>query len=162
MAKMKWEGVDEWVVTLVKMDSHTDEMIEDAIYAGANMMADAVRAEIERIPIDNRKIGKGTTQLEGIRLPQREGLLEGFGIAPIQRESGFTNVKLGFDGYNSVVTDKYPNGQPNSLIARSVNAGTTFRRPYPFMDRIVREYKDRVEKAIKKKLEDALITINKL
>ena len=30
------------------------------------------------------------------------------------------NVKLGFDGYNGMKTKKYPKGQPNVLLARSI------------------------------------------
>ena len=36
-------------------------------------------------------------------------------------------------------TNKYPGGQPNSVIARSVVAGTTFRQKNDFVGRAIRK-----------------------
>jgi hypothetical protein len=54
-------------------------------------------------------------------------------------------VKLGFAGYNSTITDKYPNGQPNSMIARSLQSGTSFRARIPFVDNAVSAKKSACE-----------------
>ena len=40
---------------------------------------------------------------------------------------------MGFDGYNEVKTRKYPNGQPNALMARSIESGSSARDKYPFI-----------------------------
>ena len=63
-------------------------------------------------------------------------------------DNGFINVKLGFDGYNATRTKKYPRGQPNVLIARSVNSGTTFRKKTKFVDKAVNSAKKAAEAAM--------------
>ena len=45
------------------------------------------------------------------------------------------NVKIGFDGYNRVITKKWPLGQPNQMVARSVESGTTWMKKNPFVKR---------------------------
>ena len=37
---------------------------------------------------------------------QRDGLVENFGISSMKDVGGYINVKLGFDGYNSIQTQK--------------------------------------------------------
>lgn len=64
---------------------------------------------------------------------QKKGLLDGFGVSRMQDDSGYKNVKLGFDGYNSVKTKKYPNGQPNVLIARVTESGSSYQQKTPFV-----------------------------
>ena len=58
---------------------------------------------------------------------------EGFGITNMRHENGAWNVKIGFEGYNEVQTKTYPNGQPNALIARSVESGSSVRDKTPFI-----------------------------
>ena len=66
----------------------------------------------------------------------------------LSHDDGVVNVKLGCDGYNSTKTEKYPNGQPNVLIARSVNSGTTFRKKTKFVDKAVDSAKNAAEAAM--------------
>ena len=56
-------------------------------------------------------------------------------------------MKLGFDGYNKVKTRKYPQGQPNAMIARAVESGSSVRKKNPFIRRAVNDtQKQAVEK----------------
>ena len=64
---------------------------------------------------------------------QRDGLIESFGISKMQDSNGYINVKLGFDGYNSIRTQKYPQGQPNVLIARIYENGGSTAEKQPFI-----------------------------
>ena len=86
--------------------------------------------------------------VDTMTLPQKEGLLDGFGISRMKDDDGFVNVKLGFAGYNATRTDKYPQGQPNALIARAVNSGTTFRKKTRFVDKAVSASKKSAEAAM--------------
>ena len=45
-------------------------------------------------------------------------------------------------------TKKYPNGQPNALIARAVNSGTSFRKKTRFLDKAVNASKKAAEAAM--------------
>ena len=51
----------------------------------------------------------------------------------MENDKGYWNVKLGFDGYNKVKTKTYPNGQPNAMIARATESGSSVREKTPFV-----------------------------
>lgn len=155
MAKMKIKGLREYENRLLKLENLTREILGEAIYEGAGLVADAVKSSIESIPIDERYVTGGAT-LYGITPEQKAGLRDGFGIARMRDDNGFLNVKLGFDGYNSQVTTKYPGGQPNSMIARSVNAGTSFRQRIPFIDNAVNQTKGAAEQKMTETAEKAI------
>ena len=123
MANLKMKGLDEYEKQLTKLQDISRECVGQAIYQGAKEIADEVKRNIEALPIDR----------------------DGFGIARIQNDSGYVHVKLGFAGYNSTITDKYPNGQPNSMIARSLQSGTSFRARIPFVDNAVSAKKSTCE-----------------
>lgn len=155
MANMKWKGLEEYELQLSKLEDISEKCIGEAIHDGAAVIADAIRESINSIPVDNRVVKKGE-MLTGISQPQKDGLLAGFGIAPLQDDGGYLHVKCGFAGYNAVRTKAYPNGQPNSVIARSVNAGSSFRVKIPFIDNAVNSKKDQAEETIRKKFDEAL------
>ena len=141
---MKFKGLEEYERQLLKLKDVSRECIGRAIYEGAKEIADEVKSEIENIPVDNRIVKDGQ-MLYGISELQKAGLRDGFGVAKMKNDGGFYNVKLGFAGYNAVKTKSFPNGQPNSMIARSVNSGTSFRQRYPFVDNAVKKKKDACE-----------------
>ncbi len=108
----------------------------------ANTVADAVRKNIEALP--------AKPDIEGIEayrqgrkaqltISEKEGVTRRLRISPMQNERGYLNVKLGFDGYNKVKTRKYPKGQPNVLIARSVESGSSVREKSPFIRPALRQ-----------------------
>ena len=155
MAKLQFKGLEEYEAQLLKLRNLTEDMIGQAIYEGAAIVADEVKKGIESIPIDDR-YATGGTMLHGITQEQKQGLLDGFGIASMQNENGYLHVKLGFNGYNSMRTKNFPNGQPNSMIARSVNSGSSFRQRIPFVDNAVNSAKSRAEEKMKQKLDEAI------
>lgn len=155
MAKLQFKGLEEYEAQLLKLRGLTEQMIGEAIYEGAAIVADEVKKGIESLPIDDR-YAAGGTMLHGITQEQKQGLLDGFGIASMQNENGYLNVKLGFNGYNSMKTKNFPNGQPNSMIARSVNSGSSFRQRIPFVDNAVNSAKSRAEEKMKQKLDEAI------
>lgn len=155
MARLQFKGLEEYEAQLLKLRGLTEQMIGEAIYEGAAIVADEVKKGIESLPIDDR-YATGGTMLHGITQEQKQGLLDGFGIASMQNENGYLHVKLGFNGYNSMKTKNFPNGQPNSMIARSVNSGSSFRQRIPFVDNAVNSAKSRAEEKMKQKLDEAI------
>ena len=155
MAKLKLQGLEEYENKLLKLQNLSREMIGEAIYEGAGIVADAVKASIETIPIDDRYV-TGSATLYGITEAQKQGLRDGFGIARLHDDNGYLNVKLGFNGYNSQRSKSYPGGQPNSLIARSVNAGSSFRQRIPFVDNAVNQTRSAAEQKMKEKLDTSI------
>lgn len=148
MARFEFSGIDNYIKQLNKLQQSTkDGVVGKTVYAGAAVVADSVRRAIQDLPVgDGRAQGGGL--VDTVTLPQKAGLLNGFGISRMKDDDGFVNVKLGFDGYNSTRTEKYPRGQPNALIARSVNSGTTFRKKTKFVDKAVNSARKAAETAM--------------
>lgn len=148
MATFQFGGIDNYIKQLNKLQQSTkDGVVGKTVYAGAAVVADSVRRAIQALPVGDGHAAQGEL-VDTVTLPQKEGLLDGFGISRMKDDDGFVNVKLGFDGYNSTKTEKYPNGQPNVLIARSVNSGTTFRKKTKFVDKAVDSAKKAAEAAM--------------
>lgn len=144
-------GIGQYISSLEDI-SNPIPGIKIAVYKGAKIIADAVRAEIESLPT----YGRGGWDPEGRKISssQKTGLLDGLGISRFQNTDGFINVKLGFDGYNKTVTKNYPQGQPNAMIARSLVSGTSFRAKNDFIGRAVRRTKASAEKTMANALDD--------
>lgn len=160
----KWivgKGLNSYIEYLQKINAVTDEVIGEAVYEMAKVVADSVRASIQALPTVSNEANIATYKKGYSRLSDKEkqGLLDGFGISPLQEDSGFVNVKLGFDGYNSVKTKQYPQGQPNALIARVTESGSSYREKTPFMRPAVNASKKQAEAAGRAKFDERIAAI---
>lgn len=140
MAKITFSGINEYASLLNRISQNADEIIEKMLYEGTKIVADEVKQSIEALPTDE-DWGTQTKPAIGIRKEQKDGLVKSFGVTPIQKDGDYYNTKIGFDGYNDVKTAKYPNGQPNLLIARSAESGTSFSLKTPFFRKAVNRSK---------------------
>ena len=146
LAKCVIKGIDEYTNQLEKLSDDSTTIIQKCLYDGAKIMADAVSNAIDTIPTrSNKEYGSESNILSGITAKQKAGLKESFGISPMSDRNNQQSVKLGFDGYNDVRTDKYPSGQPNLLIARAIESGTSWLQPCHFMSKAVNANKGAVE-----------------
>ena len=112
MAKITFPGLEQYERQLSTLFKDTEQIAGAAIYAGADIVADAITRNIGTLP-----------QKTGV---MKRGLERGFGIAPLQDDRGYLNVKLGFDGYNE-------NGVANVLMARVFESGTSNVPKHPFV-----------------------------
>ena len=129
-------GAEEYALKLSRLGSASDGITKKAVYQAADVVADAVKANLQAMPVvDNNYNIYAYQQHKKARMSeaQRDGLVESFGISRMQNDGGYINVKLGFDGYNGVKTRKYPKGQPNQLIARVTESGSPYMDKTPFM-----------------------------
>lgn len=148
MARFEFSGIDNYISQLNKLQQSTkDGVVGKTVYAGAKVVADSVRRAIQALPVGDGRARDGGL-VDTVTLPQKAGLLDGFGISRMKDDDGFVNVKLGFAGYNATRTRRYPRGQPNALIARSVNSGTTFRKKTKFVDKAVNSARKAAEAAM--------------
>ncbi len=153
--KLEYKGVDEFVEKLKVFDSRTKGFTKRAVYEGARVLIEEVKAQISALPeVEDRRVPAGKLPLTGVTSAQKRGLLEGAGTAPMQDNNGFINTKVGFEGYNSTRTKKYPNGQPNALIARSVNSGSSAHTKIPFMRRAATAARAKAEAAMAARLDE--------
>ena len=152
MAKFTFKGLNEYARRLSKLGDQAERVAGKAIYAAADIVTDEIRTNIEAIPVLNKEDLKHHRR-NGITQTAKDGLLDSLGIASMEKDAkGLLNVKVGFDGYNKVRTKTYPNGQPNALIARSVESGTSFMEPHPF----VRPAVNKTRQAALTKMDDVI------
>lgn len=151
------KGVDDFISQLGEMKYAAGGFAGRALYQGAKIMADALKAQVEALPVDDpshRKKGRrNPTQVE------KDGLIEGLGIARMRKENGSSNITIGFDGYNADVTEKWPKGKPNAMIARSINKGTTFVNRIPFKKQAVNASKEAAEAAMIEEIDKQIAEI---
>lgn len=147
MAKFKFEGVDDLIAQYEKIGGNTEKVIGTAIYKGAGVVMNKVEAAVDGISTDNR-FGTTDRPNTGPSTIQKLGLIHSLGITPMRKDGDYYNVKIGFDGYNNVKTKAWPQGQPNSMVARAVESGTSWMTKQPFMRRAESAAKSPCEQAM--------------
>ena len=143
MATIKFKGIDEYLRRLEALTMATDKFIGEAVYKGADVVADATKSALNTMPVDNRR---KVSERRGILEVQRQGLVNSFGVAPLRDDNGFINVKTGFDGFNKI-------GQANVRVARQLESGTSYMPKNRVISRATNRSKKACEEAMKKSLE---------
>lgn len=149
-------GLNEYLKRLGNLEMRALDQLEEAAEKGGDVVADAIRAELNSVPTDD-KYGTPERVKAGPLSIQKKGLQNSFGIAPVKNENGYVNVKVGFDGYNGLKSRKHPHGQPNAMIARSVVKGTSFMKKNGFVSRGTRKSKDKAEQAMKQSIDASIV-----
>lgn len=132
MARFQFDGVDKLVQQYDRLAKDTEKIIGAAIYKGAGVVMKNVVGAVDGLSTDNH-FGTPENPTTGPSTIQKIGLQRSLGIAKMRNDNGFYNVKIGFDGYNNVKTKTWPQGQPNSMVARSIESGTSWMSKQPFM-----------------------------
>ena len=143
MAKIQFTGIDAYIQQLSTLGNSSQGLCKRALYDGAAVVADAVRAEIEALPVTDVN-----EEPQGILEYERDGLLEGLGIAKMKEDDGRVSTRVDFDGYNRLKSKAYPKGHPNSMVARAINSGTSARRKNPFMQRAIKKAREKAQQAM--------------
>ena len=151
-------GLDTYIATLEQLAGPAlDADIKRAIYEGAGVMMDAVKAEVNTLPVySGFKRGTPENKIEGVSIAQKKGLMNGLGISRMRYDWGFLNAKIGADGYNGIKTKRWPQGQPNAMVVRSLEAGTSFLKRSPIITRAVRKARAKTEKTMADAYDKAL------
>lgn len=152
MARFKFTGVEELVAQFQTLGNETDEMVRRAVYNGAKVLADGLRQELQTLPVDDSKYEKDKRRTSVMTI-QKNGLIHGLGVTPMKDDNGFINVKIGFDGCNNLKTKAFPNGQPNMMIARSLEAGTSYLERNPIITKTANKLKKKCEQAMQESLD---------
>lgn len=155
MAKITVKGIDELLSFTNDLSKSADDIIKVGMYDGVAVIAD----EINR-GIDALKTQDGTSkQAKYINDAQKKGLKEGFGVSRYRNENGVWNTVIGFNGHNRLKSKKYPNGQPNQMIARCVESGTSYTLKQPFMRQALTRVRKKAVETMQKKV---ISEVNKL
>ena len=143
MAQIEFIGIDDYFKRLNELGKYSIGLCKRALYDGAAVLADAVRSEVQALPVTDRN-----TEPQQVLSYERDGLLAGLGIAKMKDDGGVVSTRVDFDGYNRLKSKTYPNGHPNSMIARAINSGTSKRPKNPFMNRATRAARAKAEAAM--------------
>lgn len=147
------DGIDNYIRQLQNCADKTENIIKRSAWEGARVVMDAVKAEAQTIPTHGST--KGSTDIvNGLTPTQKAGVIASLGIARFRQDGNFLNVKIGSDGYNTVKTEKYPNGQPNAMLVRALESGTSFRAAYPFVSRAVSKSRSKAIEAMRKQCDE--------
>ena len=134
MARMTFKAGDEFAIKLSKLAAGQEKIAKKAIYAASKVVADKIKDNLNALPEEKFRNLKDGEQFTGVPERHKKDLIESFGITPIETDrDGNWNAKIGFDGYGSVKTEKYPKGIPNQLLARSIESGSSVRKKKPFV-----------------------------
>lgn len=154
MAKMTIRGLDEYARMLDRLGKQAPEVSKRAVYAGADVVANKVRENLEKNIRDPTYAGKNAGKEYAVKQTESTGdLMDSLGIAPIQTDSsGNTNTKVGFDGYDR-------KGVPNALKARAMESGTSSLRKRPFVRPAVTAVKKQAQQAMGKTIDDEIAKI---
>lgn len=161
MATFKTQGLDKYVAQLERLGKKTDTVISEAVYEMAKVVADEVKANLIALPsVPDTEGLKAFASEPQQKIPitkaQKWGLVHSFGIASLRNKGGFIHVKIGFDGYNEVQTKTFPNGQPNALIARSIESGSSTREKTPFLRPALAAARKQAIEAARVKFDEAI------
>lgn len=154
-------GIDNYINALEELSKATNSQIGKAVYAGADIVADAIRQNIKNLPVDNSPSYSAKEKLQGLKKLQKIGLLHSFGISKSRNDNGYINVKAGFDGYNLIKTKAYPGGQPNAMIARTIENGNSFTHKHPFVRPAVNATRQEAEKRMAEVIDSEISKIMK-
>lgn len=162
MATITFKGGEEYMLRLSRLENATlTKVCGPAIHDGAEVVANAIRSELQNVPTDE---GWGTQDhpVQGPKREQKEALLNVLGITTMRTdEHGMLNVKIGFDGYNSIITKRWPKGQPNQMVARAIESGTTWMRKNRFVGKAVAKTKKQALAAMQRRAEREIRKIMK-
>ena len=152
MAKIEMRGMDAYLSQLRKLGENTTPVCKAAVYAGAKVIADEIKQAtrgLDRVTDAEAMAAYRERRPTKISVSQKNGLVKSLGIAPITDKYGIVSTKIGFDGYNDVKTERWPNGQPNALIARACESGSSAMLKQPFARPATQRKKDAALEAMK-------------
>ena len=156
VAKFTYKGSAELAKKLDRLGAATIPTVKKALFARASIIADKIRQNIHLLPEEKWRYLKPGEMFHGVPANQKKDLLDSLGITKVRfSDDGFWNIKVGFDGYGSFSTRKYPKGLPNQLLARSIESGSSVRAKHPFSRPAVQMVKNRAMDAMQEVINEA-------
>ena len=117
MAKATWRMPDDFLMKVSRLADKTDEILPKVLEAGAEVVEDKVRSNLQAV------IGSGT-KYESRSTGE---LLRSLGTSPaLQDKNGDFNVKVGF-------SEPRTDGSSNAKIANILEYGTSSQSAKPFL-----------------------------
>ena len=131
MATFKFEGTKEYEKKITILHDKSEGMIKQAVYPGAGIVADAVRAAIEQ--------------------HNRNGdLAASMTLVSMKNDNGYINTKINFADYDR-------NGVPNALKAAVLESGSSQGHPkLRLITKAANGVKDKAYSAMSAKIDELI------
>lgn len=156
MPSIKVNGLDEVISRIKALGEDFEPVQKQAVYAGMSVIRDEVIRQINALPTQNGYIKSKDLPRDVITAREKAALVKHIGIATMDSKDGVVSTAISFDGYTDIKTEKYPNGLPAVLVARSINSGSSVRQKHPFMRQAQAAAKSRATEAAVQAAYDAL------
>lgn len=151
MGSLKVTGLEDIVNVTAELRDSYRGMVKQGLYEGAKILADTLHDETGNIKTYNVPYFE----------QEVKELQASMGISRMKENNGTIEVNIGFTGYNSIKTKKHPNGQPNILVARSINSGASYMKKQPFVKTALKKSKDKAVNKTVKTIEKRIDEITK-
>lgn len=138
------KGGEEFSALLNMAADQAVTVAKYAVYAGAGVLADAIKDEIRELPEESGYMPEGKKR-NVVGTWDKEILQQRLGVSRIESTGDGANVVVSFAGYNGRPTKKYPNGVPIPMIARSIESGSSVRQKNPFIRRAYNKSKTQAQ-----------------
>lgn len=135
MARFQLKLPTEYMERLNSLDSNADEILKRAVYVGAGIVADAMKAK-----------------LLAVHTPRTGALVGSMGIASIKEDGDGWNTKIGFDGEDSKRV-------ANVLKARVLDSGSSRQRARPFIRPALNSSRSAAKAAMTAEIEQQIANI---
>jgi HK97 gp10 family phage protein len=137
MATVRVDGFEELTKKITQLADAGDAIGKMAVYDGAKVIADEIRQRIKGLPVEEDRFLIGDDKFDVMTAEDKKDLANALGISKIVRGAEDVRTVVGFAGYGSKKTKKYPNGLPMPLLARAIESGSSVREKHPFIRKAV-------------------------
>lgn len=153
------KDLDLWSRNLKAVTRGSSGICKGALFDGAKIAADGLHAAVDglgRVPdvVAINAARRGEPSI--LSVSQKNGLRAGLGVSPHKLRGKIWSVKVGFDGYNGVVTRRWPKGQPNQMVAASCEHGSSAMLEQPFIRPSFERSKGQIRQAMILKATDKI------
>lgn len=159
MAKLDVDGLDDEMNKLRELgEVKLIPVLKRVVYRGGAVVADEIRQKISELPTQPNRFLRNGDIFSVFTETNKRDLLNSLGFSKITDSDGGVYSYVGFAGYGSpeTVTQQYPKGLPNALLARSIEHGSSVRRRKAFVKPAVKNAKDKAEEAMQAVLDEEI------
>lgn len=150
--KYSVKGLDRLFTQLADL-SNSSLFIEECVKAidkGSDIVADTTRSELQNLRVDDRRFVEG--QRDSIRSVEKVGLLNSFGITPVQ----YKDRKNSIDRKTGVDDERNKLDVKNVTVARRLENGTSWMKKNPVFTKASRKARKQCLIAMEISLNDSI------
>ena len=151
-------GMDELFRVFEKASKESEKIASEALYEGAGIVADAVSKEINSIKTEPFKYAKDGKKRKPS--PEEKEIIKKarHGVAKFKKNGIDVTTSVGFQ--NAGYAKLKGKTVPVAVIANTINSGTSFMPPQPFLRKAFKQNEGKaqttIENIINKKTEELL------